>query len=95
MQSVVVPRIRNTLKKACPQACHYKKMESLYLVIVLYLLWQLQKRRRASRRYWVRYIFRNRLQQGDYHNLIREMRLTDDEEAHVRYLRVTRQTFDK
>ncbi|XP_003389732.2 PREDICTED: putative nuclease HARBI1 [Amphimedon queenslandica] len=64
------------------------------LLIMLFLFWTIYRQRKRQRKFWVRHIYQNRLKQGDYHNLIAEMRLMDDEEAHVRYLRVTKETFD-
>ncbi|KAL1487686.1 hypothetical protein ABEB36_015663 [Hypothenemus hampei] len=37
------------------------------------------EKKRNPRRWWVRPIYQRRLQQGDYHNLIKEMRLFDTE----------------
>ena len=50
-------------------------------------------RRRGERRVWVRPIFTQRVQQGEYHNLLQEMRLSDPE-SHFRYLRMSKERFD-
>ena len=62
----------------------------LVLVMALYLR---RRRRKARRSVWVRAIFRRRREQGEYHNLLQEMRLSDTE-SHFRYLRMSRQRFD-
>ena len=41
---------------------------------------------------WVRQIFTKRREQGEFHNLIQEMRLVDPE-RHFRYLRMSKYTF--
>lgn len=52
------------------------------------------EKRRRCRRWWVRPIYERRLSQGDYHNLIQEMRLTD-QEMFFNYTRMTIKIFDK
>ena len=42
---------------------------------------------------WVRSIYRRRCQQGDFHSLLQEMRLSDPE-SHFRYMRMSRERFD-
>ena len=42
---------------------------------------------------WVRQIFTLRKQQGEYHNLLQEMRLGDSD-SHFRYMRMSRERFD-
>ena len=48
--------------------------------------------RRKERKMWVRPIFSKR-KQGEYHNLLQEMRLSDSD-SHFRYLRISRVRFD-
>ncbi|KAJ8914255.1 hypothetical protein NQ315_003620 [Exocentrus adspersus] len=48
---------------------------------------------RKRRRWWVRPIYQKRMQQGDYHNLMREMRLSDCE-MFFHYTRLTVEQFD-
>ena len=51
-------------------------------LLALCMLWLYYRRKRSHRKCWaVRYIYRKRLDQGDNHNLIQEMRLSGDEEA--------------
>ena len=38
-------------------------------------------------------LFTQRVQQGEYHNLLQEMRLSDPE-SHFRYLRMSKERFD-
>ena len=42
---------------------------------------------------WIRSIFAQRRRQGDYHNLVQELRLLDPE-YHFKYLRMSRERFD-
>ena len=42
---------------------------------------------------WVRPIFTLRAQQGEFGNLLQEMRLSDPE-SHFRYLRMSKERFD-
>ena len=51
------------------------------------------RRRHRRRRVWVRPIFTQRVQQGEYHNLLQEMRLSDPE-SHFCYLRMSKERFD-
>ena len=61
---------------------------------LLLLAWKrrMMKRRRRRRPLWVRPIFRRR-HQGEYHNLLQEMRLSDPD-SHFRYLRMSKERFD-
>lgn len=52
-----------------------------------------RRNRRKQRRYWVRPIIRKRINQGDRHHLISEMRLVD-QEAHFQYCRMSVAKFD-
>ena len=67
----------------------------LETVLLLSLLFRRRRNRKAKRgrSMWVRPIFRRRKQQGEYHNLVQEMRLSDPE-SHFRYLRMSRERFD-
>ena len=70
------------------------KMERSYYEELLVVLLALRRqRRKRKRRYWVCPIFTLRKQQGEYHNLLQEMRLLDPE-SHFRYLRMSRDRFD-
>ena len=64
------------------------------VLVLLYLLWRHHCNKRRLRRFWVRGIFQRRIQQGEYHNLLQEMRLNDPE-SHFRYLRMSRATLDE
>ena len=59
------------------------------------LLIILSRRRpkKRKRSVWVRPIFSRRREQGEYHNLLQELRLSDPE-SHFRYLRMSRERFD-
>eukprot|EP00118_Oscarella_pearsei_P015909 m.147748 g.147748 ORF g.147748 m.147748 type:complete len:152 (+) comp38474_c0_seq3:202-657(+) len=60
-------------------------------VTVLALI--IRRRCKRRRRMWVRKIFQKRKEQGDYHALLQEMRLSD-RDAHFSYLRMSKETFD-
>ena len=65
-----------------------KRLKKLQFLAVLYR----RRRRRvctSNRRFWVRQIFTKRREQGEFHNLIQEMRLVDPE-SHFRYLRMSK-----
>ena len=63
------------------------------LLLALHLRQKRKKRKTAKRPMWVRYIFTRRQQQGEYHNLLQEMRVSDPE-SHFRYLRMSKERFD-
>jgi hypothetical protein len=53
------------------------------LLLLLLLLRRRQMATERRRRVWVREIFQRRQQQGDYHQLLQEIRLSDPE-SHFR-----------
>ena len=72
--------------------------EYLTLVRASIIMGLLRRRRRRGRcrrvrKVWVRSIYRRRCQQGDFHSLLQEMRLSDPE-SHFRYMRMSRERFD-
>ena len=70
--------------------------EDLQSVLVLGIILR-QRRRRATKKSqrcsWVRPILQKRWQQGEYNNLLREIRLSD-RENHFSYMRMSKETFD-
>ena len=63
--------------------------------VLLLLAWQrrrTKRRKKIRRTMWVRPIFRRR-HQGEYHNLLQEIRLSDPE-SHFKYLRMSKERFD-
>ena len=50
-------------------------------------------RRKKKRQYWVRPIFQRHREQGDYYNLLQELRLSDPQ-CHFRFLRMSKERFD-
>ena len=69
-------------------------MESSDEELELVLLLALRRRQRKKKRsMWVRPIFKLQRQQGEYHNLLQEMRLSDPD-SHFRYLRMSKERFD-
>ena len=68
--------------------------EELELLLLLAISMRRSRRKRKiGRKMWVRPIFTKRRLQGEYHNLLQEMRLSDPE-SHFRYLRMSRERFD-
>ena len=65
--------------------------------LVLLLLWWRRRRRKKDRQnwrqFWVRPILQKRRSQGEFYNLLQEMRLNDPD-SHFRYLRMSKSTFD-
>ena len=54
---------------------------------------KLKRRRKKERQYWVRPIFQRRREQGDYYNLLQELRLSDPH-CHFQFLRMSKERFD-
>ena len=67
--------------------------EDLESVLLLTLYYRRRKRNKKKRSIWVRPVFVLRRQQGAYHNLLQEMRLSDPE-LRYRYLRMSKERFD-
>ena len=66
-------------------------VKELFLLILLHR--RQRKRRKQGRDVWIRGIFTQRRQQGEFHNLVQEMRLSDSQ-SHFRYFRMSKETFD-
>ena len=64
-----------------------------FAILTALVIRRRRRRRRGERRVWVCPIFTQRVQQGEYHNLLQEMRLSDPE-SHFRYLRMSKERFD-
>ncbi|XP_030216454.1 uncharacterized protein LOC115546823 [Gadus morhua] len=68
-------------------------MADIGTIAALYLLWESEERRkRKRRRVWVHDILRRRLQLGEFHHLLQELRLDDG--RFQRYFRLSRAQFD-
>lgn len=69
--------------------------EDVRLVLLLVCIYRRRRRRAlsAQRSTWIRSIFERRRDQGDYHQLLQEMRLGDTE-SHFRFLRMSKERFD-
>ena len=70
--------------------------EENFELILLHVLAMKRRRKRESkqkRRMWVRPISQRRKQQGEYHNLCQELRLSDPD-SHFTYLRMSKERFD-
>ena len=66
---------------------------NLLLIAVGYRFMQLKKgsNKKRKHRWWVHNIIRNRIQQGTYYNLVKELQL--DGEKYQQYFRLTREQF--
>ena len=86
-------------KKSCDLKMDGKSLDfdlaAMVTVLVAVRVCQRQRRRMKRRRksVWVRRIFWRRCLQGEYHNLVQEMRLADPAN-HLSYLRMLKETFD-
>ena len=69
--------------------------DDLEEILFLWMIYRWKQRRKTQlqRRYWVRPVFSQRAQQGAFHRLVQELRLSD-QEYHFRYLRMSKETFD-
>ena len=65
---------------------------SLRTTVLLAILLR-RRRKKRGRRVWVRSIFARRRQQGEFHNLLQEMRLSDPD-SHFMYMRMSKERFD-
>ena len=65
-----------------------------HLVLLLYLRQRRKRRRKYRKRFWVRDIFQTRLQAGEYHTLVKQMRECDLE-SFYKYFRMTPERFDR
>lgn len=72
-----------------------RRRNEVLLLLLLYIRKRKQKRNlsKSQRRYWIHPILRLKQQQGDWHNLINEMRLQRDE-TFFNYMRMTSTRFD-
>ena len=66
--------------------------DDIAIAIILGILHR-RRRRRRVKKVWIRSIFTKRRQQGEFHNLLQEMRLSDPE-SHFKYLRMSKERFD-
>ena len=62
------------------------------LLLLLLLMLRRRRAKRPRRRTWVREIFKRRQTRGEYHSLITEMRL-GDQESFYQYFHMTREKF--
>ena len=70
------------------------EQHELLLIAVAHKFMQLiTHNRRGKHRWWVHDIITNRLQQGAYHNLVKELQF--DGEKFQQYFRLTREQFDQ
>ena len=63
-------------------------------VLLFYLRQRRKRRRKYRKRCWVREIFQNRFQLGEYQTLLKEMR-ENDHESFYKYFRMTPARFDQ
>ena len=70
------------------------EQHELLLIAVAHKFMQLKMHnQRRKHRWWVHAIIKNRLKQGAYHNLVKELQC--DEEKFQQYFRLTREQFDQ
>ena len=70
------------------------EQHELLLIAVAQQFMQLKAHNhRKKHRWWLHDIIKNRLQQGAYHNLVKELQF--DEEKFQQYFRLTREQFDQ
>ena len=67
--------------------------EETFLLLSLLHRRRRHRKKKRKRKTWVRPIFAQRLRQGEYHNLLQELRLSD-REYHFRYMRMSKETFN-
>ena len=80
------------LTQAIPSYRQLVVIEQIDPILLVALL--RRKRKKIKRRMWVREIFsRRRQQQGEYNNLLQEMRVSDPE-SNFKYLRMSKERFD-
>lgn len=76
------------------QQLELKRRQKIQNVLLLSLLLRTRtKQTKMQKRFWIRDIFKNRRQQGVYHNLLNEMRLTNTEK-YFNYLRMSSESFN-
>lgn len=66
----------------------------LLILIILYRRYQLQKKQKYAKRFWVRQIFLDREKKGEFQNLVRDLRLFD-EAYFYRNFRMSVQRFEQ
>ena len=66
--------------------------DDIAIAIILGILHR-RRRHRRVKKVWISSIFTKRRQQGEFHNLLQEMRLSDPE-SHFKYLRMSKEQFD-
>ena len=81
-----------TMARRCNRSS--RRSNRVKRLLALWLAYQfLKKRRRTRRSVWIRPIFTRHREQGEYHNLLRELRETDPE-SHFCYIRMLKEGFD-
>ena len=66
------------------------------IIAMTYRLIQFKKRKnKRKHRWWVHSIIKKKLQQGSFHNLVREMEMHPSGEKFKEYFRLNREQFDE
>ena len=68
-------------------------VEEEEMLLALAGLYVLKKRKSRPKRFWIRKLLSRRPQQGEYHQLMQEMRLADSESFFM-YMRMSKERFD-
>ena len=84
-------QVLNFMKTMDSESDDLYRRKKLFCYIAL--LYRRRSKRRRTRNVWVRSIFCKRQEQGEYANLLQEMRLSDPQ-CHSNYLRMSKTRFD-
>lgn len=71
----------------------YSICQILYMIYIWHLLHKTRSKIYKKKAFWVRTIFLQRKAQGDFHNLIKEMQVSDPAK-HLNYMRMTACQFE-
>jgi len=69
------------------------EIKTSILIAIILIRRRKRKKKRQARTTWVRTIFRKRYQQGEYLNLLQEMRICHPD-SHFSFLGMSKATFD-
>ena len=68
-------------------------MEQMDSILLVALLRRRRRKKKTKRSMWMHEIICRGIQQGEYHNLLQRMRVSD-RESHFKYLRISKESFD-
>ena len=83
---------------ALPGHCNHGRFTKMDFdeedVLVLYAWWNCRRKKKSSRRWYVRPLNRSRTSRGEFHSLVGDMRRLEDDEVFLRYFRMSPHRFD-